>query len=213
MLRWATARRARQVARGAAPGSLTTVAAEADRATVNLLTQHSFAPLNQFRLHLRRVLTGDLPAPLLPNGSTLRQVREDELAARVALHRAVWHPSRVTLPAYRRLRATAGYAADLDLIAVAPDGTLAAYCICWHDPVNQTGLFEPLGTAAAYRRHGLARAIVREGLRRLAVRGARVALVAAESVNPAAVALYDAEGFRLASRQRYYARADGAPGL
>src|SRR4029450_8408850 len=92
------------------------------------------------RFH-RRSLTDPMPDPMLPEGFAVRAVREDELEDRVMAHREVWHPSRFTLDGYQRLRTVPGYDPELDIVAVAPDGTIGAYAICWHDEVNRHGLF------------------------------------------------------------------------
>jgi hypothetical protein len=44
---------------------------------------------------------------------------------------------------YRRVQETTLYRADMHLVVVAPDGRIAAECICWVDPVNSIGVFEP----------------------------------------------------------------------
>jgi hypothetical protein len=41
---------------------------------------------------------------------------------RLAIHRDVWYPSKVTLEAYRRMRSVSGYTPELDIVVVAPDG-------------------------------------------------------------------------------------------
>jgi mycothiol synthase len=110
----------------------------------------------------------------------------------------------VTLEAYQRLRATPSYRTNLDLVAVAPDGTLAAYCICWYDQATQIGLFEPVGTHPAYRRQGFGRAVVVEGLRRLQAAGAIVAWVTAVDSNEPAGRLYENVGFTAATDEYLY---------
>jgi mycothiol synthase len=119
---------------------------------------------------------------------------------------AYWHPSRVTLEAYRRLRTAPGYDPRLDLVAVAPDGTFGSYCICWFDPGSRTGLFEPLGTSTMYRRKGLGKSVMHEGLRRLRELGAHTAFVTAVHDNEAARSLYESVGFQTVNRERLYGK-------
>ena len=63
-----------------------------------------------------------------------------------------------TVTAHRR-RANAAtqawpYRSDLDCVVEAPDGTFAAYVLCWYDEDNGVGEFEPVGTHPDYRRRG-----------------------------------------------------------
>lgn len=90
------------------------------------------------------------------------------------------------------------------LVVVAPDGTLAAYCICWFDAVNRSGEFEPVGTSTAFRGQGLGKGVMAEGLRRLRQQGARVAYVTALGDNHAAQKLYEAIGFTTYTREYAY---------
>lgn len=158
-------------------------------------------------LMMFRKLDGALPRPTLRDGWTVREVGgEEEWEQRVETHREVWHPSRVTLEAYRRLRNAPGYNPRLDLVAVAPDGTFGSYCICWFDPGSRTGLFEPVGTRPAHRGKGLGKSVMLEGLHRLRDLGARVAAVIAMHDNEAAAGLYESVGFRTVNRDRLYGK-------
>ncbi len=141
----------------------------------------------------------DMPAAFpLPSGYHIHAVTSRaQFEARVNLHRTVWHPSRVTLDAYLRMREISDYDPELDLVVEAADGTLAAYCICWLDQENRLGLFEPVGTDPAFRQQGLGKAVIGEGLRRLYPRGARTALVASVGGNQAALRLYESAGFQV----------------
>jgi len=66
-----------------------------------------------FQSYMSRLLV-DLPEPVVPAGFTLRPSGPDDLDRRVAVHRAVWHPSRVTGPSYRAVMAAWPYRTELD---------------------------------------------------------------------------------------------------
>jgi ribosomal protein S18 acetylase RimI-like enzyme len=181
----------------------------ADDATrAEFLVRHGFAPTDQHSMvYMQRDLTLPIPEVALPTGWMVRHVSgEDEYAERVEAHREVYHPSRVTLAAYRRLRTLAGYTPELDLVAVSPEGRFGSYCICWLDPANQSGEYEPVGTRPAFRRLGLSRAVLLEGFRRLKDRGARIAIVCTNANNAAAVPLYESVGFRVVRRNLKYVK-------
>jgi len=71
----------------------------------------------------------------------------------------------------------------LDLVAVAPDGTLAAYVGMPYDASNRLGSFEPVCTHPDHRRRRLACVLMLEGIRRLRSIGAIEAMVFQEVWN------------------------------
>ncbi|MEZ4619615.1 MAG: hypothetical protein R2867_29485 [Caldilineaceae bacterium] len=88
----------------------------------------------------------DLPEPVLPAGYTIRATTGvDEVAALVAVHVGAFG-STWTPELYRKVMESPGYAAEREFVVVAPDGAFAALTVTWHDEVNRTGLFEPVGT-------------------------------------------------------------------
>jgi hypothetical protein len=87
------------------------------------------------------------------------QGSEEDFASRAAAHRSAFQPSRFRDEVYELVRATPPYRADLDCIAVAPDGSVAAYTLAWLDKKNRVGQFEPVGTHADHQRRGLGRAV------------------------------------------------------
>ncbi len=101
------------------------------------------------------------------------------------------------------------YRADLDCIAVAPDGRVAAYVLAWYDDENRVGELEPVGTHADFRRLGLARAASFFALRRLRDEGAERAIVLCRGDEgyPAPKRLYESVGFRQHSRSIEFRRA------
>lgn len=86
------------------------------------------------------------------------------------------------------------YRPDLDLVAVAPDDTFAAYVGIAYDEVNGHAVFEPVCTHPDHRRHGLAQALMVEGLHRLKALGATDVTVDTGDMIPAN-RLYDSMGF------------------
>jgi len=96
------------------------------------------------------------------------------------------------------------YDPELDIIAVATDGQVGAFCIVWIDPVNQVGLFEPVGTHPDFQRNGLGRAVMLEGLRRLKQRGMKSAIVSTYEDHSLAIKLYESIGFQMVHRLGTY---------
>ncbi len=182
-------------------------ALESDAPFLALLDGRGYQREEAAYVYLRQELDQSIPPPEPPAGWSVRNVGdEQEWEERVNLHREVWHPSSVTLYAYRRMQGAPGYEHALDLVAVSPEGAFGSYCIVWHDPVTAIGEFEPVGTRAAYRRRGLGRAVLLEGLRRLRERSARTAIVYTKADNKPALTLYESVGFRVRDRFLIYSR-------
>jgi ribosomal protein S18 acetylase RimI-like enzyme len=148
----------------------------------------------------------------VPPGFTVRSVATAaaEVADRAAAHREVWHPwtvGEVSDEQYARFMQMPGYDRDLDVVAVAPDGTIAAYVNGWLDPINKIGDFGPVGAREAYRRQGLTRAVLLECMRRMKTRGMDRVCVSTGEPNAAARGLYESVGFRIVNRYVEYARS------
>ena len=77
---------------------------------------------------LMHFLARDLAEPPqqapLPEGFRCRTVELDDLAERVAIHREVWAPSRVTESSFATVQASWPYRASLDCVVETPDGLL-----------------------------------------------------------------------------------------
>ena len=172
------------------------------------LERHGFEPPaadEPFMFHLVRELDGLLQPPL-PDGFELRTVDEADVESRVDAHRSAFDPSRVTVESYRNVMAAWPYRSDLDCIAVAPDGRVAAYCLAWLDDENRAGEFEPVGTHADFRRRGLASAVCTFALQRLRDEGATRAVVytRGDAGYPVPLKLYESLGFRPRDRAITY---------
>jgi ribosomal protein S18 acetylase RimI-like enzyme len=136
---------------------------------------------------------------------------EEELEAHVALRRAAFESTNPTAAHRLTVMRDPEYRPDLDLVAVAPDGTLAGFCLCSIGREENArlgrdeGWVDTLGTRPAYRKLGLGRALLLTGLRRLRASGIAVAVLGTGQGNPA-VALYESAGFRVAYRVLWYRR-------
>jgi predicted N-acetyltransferase YhbS len=90
-----------------------------------------------------------------------------------------WYHHIQSAPLYRR---------DLDIVALASDGSIASFCTIWFDDVTRTAYIEPVATVPALRKKGLGKAVIMEGLQRLKGMGCKMAFVGGYS--EAANALY-----------------------
>ena len=147
----------------------------------------------------RRTLTQPVPDPITPSGYTVRALGDErELPARSWLSWKVFHPDEPDEKYqgwewYRNVQRVPLYNRDLDIVAVAPDGELAAFCTVWVDDVTRTAVFEPVGTHPNHQKRGLGKAVMGEGLRRAQKLGATLASVS--SYSEGAHALYASMGF------------------
>ena len=157
---------------------------------------------------MARDMAGRPELPLLPDGFRYRTVTADDVAERVAIHREVWAPSRVTESSYAQVQAQSPYRESLDCVVEAPDGRFAAYCLCWPDDEHGVGEFEPVGVRPEFRRRGLGAAVCVYALDRLYEEGGRQAIV--YCLSEPACALYNAVGFHTHSTLIAYARRSAA---
>lgn len=104
------------------------------------------------------------------------------------------------------------YRPDLDLCVRTAHDEVAAYCLCWLDPVNAVGLFEPVRTEDAHQRRGIGRALMIEGIRRLMAGGATLLKVSRRRPNEAARRLYEGAGFAEGFAKLHYVRGEEGAG-
>ena len=155
--------------------------------------------------HMVRSLD-QLPEPSVPAGYHIRSVEGDaDVERRVEVHRAAFAPSRVVPESYRAVMRAYPYRPELDNVVVAPDGSFAAFCLCWIDIENRVGLLEPVGAHPAHRRQGLAAAACLAGLRALKHAGADTAVVYSAGASQA-LRVYERIGFKSNSRQLQFER-------
>ena len=87
------------------PARLMQVSLQSDTRRNELLAQHGFVRSNDFLASHVLDLDQPTPQPQLPAGFTLRDMTGDaDLEARVNVHRAAFHPSKLTLAKYAAAR-------------------------------------------------------------------------------------------------------------
>jgi mycothiol synthase len=144
----------------------------------------------------------DLPVKeyRIPEGFVVRPLAgESELEAYVQLHRETFRSTVMNIAWRKRMLRHPAYTPELDLVVAAPDGRLAAFCVCWLDSqgAEKIGQIEPLGCHPDFRRYALGRLALAEGLRRLQAHGADQIFVETDSWRNTAFQLYESMGFRV----------------
>jgi len=179
---------------------------------IAFLEQHGFRYSGEFaEVNMLRSLDEPIPASVLPTGCQVRAADAGEISNRAAAQREVWHPwtvGNVSDDDYAYFMRLPGYHRDLDVVAVAPDGVIAAYVNGWIDPVNRVGDFGPVGARLAYRRQGLTRAVLLEGLRRMQARGMDRVCVSTGVSNTPALRLYESVGFKIVNKYLDYVKTE-----
>lgn len=204
--------------RRAAQGSDTPVTLDAscreeDAERIALLERNGFVRQELRSVHMARPLDEPIPAPQLPAGFSIRHAAgEQEVEALVALHRAAFGTDRMTVEERLAMMRVPDYDPELDLLAVAPDGRLAAYCMCGisreenERSGRNEGYTDPVATHPDFQRLGLARALMLAGLRELKRRGVDTAVTGTSSENVAMQRTAEAVGFRITSTTLWFAK-------
>jgi mycothiol synthase len=180
-----------------------------------LLERYGFRPVRYF-FKMARDLSEPLPEPQFPQGFTLTHSRGAEDAARwVEMFNESfvdhWNFHPATVEEHLHWLSSSKYDPARDLIAIAPDGTFAAFCFCWIDPDDNAhnnrneGWIDILGTRRGFRRIGLGRAMLLAGMHKLKEDGAGVAVLGVDAENPSgALGLYESVGFRKVNTRAVY---------
>jgi ribosomal protein S18 acetylase RimI-like enzyme len=184
-VRWGVECAARSGAR-----TLDAVCRATDAAMTAFLEDHGFTKSGPETLSLQRDLRKPIRAAEVPAGFAIRSARgEEEAAALAELHRAAFETGYMTTEKRLAIMQTPAYDPELDLVAVAPDGRLAAYCICYVNEAGEghagprEGQTDPVGTRPCFQHLGLARALLCTGLRLLKERGMDFANLGTSSEN------------------------------
>ncbi len=177
--------------------SLTVWCPQRDALRQDLLVGRGYCKGDETEHQWRRQLEAPVPDAPLAAGYTVRAMGDGlELLERCYASGLAFHRGDINIAVdnrndptwYRNIQNAPLYRRDLDLVAVAPDGSVGAFATIWFDDVTRSAIFEPVATVPAHQRRGLAKAVMTEGLRRLQRMGALMAFVSGYSA--AANALY-----------------------
>lgn len=98
-----------------------------------------------------------------------------------------WRARTLLMPQYRR---------ELDLVVVAPDKSLAGFCVGWLAPGRSVAQIEPLGVHPRFHKLGLSRVLLLEILHRFKEHGANQAFVETNVERTPARRAYESAGFK-----------------
>jgi mycothiol synthase len=188
---------------------LRSAARDRDRYSQGVLERHGLTPARYY-FQMKRALDEPIEAARLPDGFALRHVAsEADVEGWVEAYNLSFidhhnhHP--LTIEGHKHWLTRPGYRPERDLIAVAPDGSIAAFCFCMIDPADNErnnrneGWISMLGTRRGFRKIGLGRAMLLHGLHRLKADGVDTAKLNVDAENPTgALRLYESAGFRTA---------------
>lgn len=185
---------------------LRTYARAEDCDRISVLTSCGFK-VDRYFCRMARSLSEPIPEPHFPEGFALRQFPgEQDAAAWVEMFNQSfidhWNHHDLTVDKFKHELAKPDYRNDLDLIAVADDGTFVSFCSCLIcvEECDRTGRNEGwiacLGTRRGFRKMGLGRAMLLAGLHRLKAAGVATAILGVDAENSSgALHLYESAGF------------------
>ncbi|MBN2147796.1 MAG: GNAT family N-acetyltransferase [Anaerolineales bacterium] len=214
MIDWAAGAVRRRNQESGERQTLDASALESDLPRLQFLERHGFVRQAESSILMARSLDEPIPNPALPPGFAIRPMGgESEVEAYVALHRAAFGTENMTVEYRRTIMSAPDFIPELDLVAVAPDGELAAFCVCQIFPDDapraggqKEGWTDPMGTHPAYQRKGLAKALMLHGMGLLKARGMDTAILGTSSQNTAMQRTAEAVGFQRASNTLWYCK-------
>ena len=197
ILRWGITRATAVAQAQGAPFTFSVFIAEGEETSAALAAAAGYILQPPPRILLSRPGNAPPLRPPLPAGFTLRQLRgADEVPAAAGLLSDAFAINTVTVTWRQRILEQAPYRPELDVVVEAPNGDLAAFCLCWLNPNREIGQIEPMGTHPAYQRLGLGRAALIEGLWRLHGLGVQTIYVGTSTANHRSLPMYQSVGFR-----------------
>jgi GNAT superfamily N-acetyltransferase len=214
IIAWGVARIRRVTKETGASCTLGTNCRDDDSERIALLERHGFVRQETRTLQMVRPLDQTIPMPQVPAGFGVRHVVDEcEAQALVALHRAAFGTENMTIQERLAMMQVPEYDSELDLLAIAPDGRFAAYCMCSISQKEnertgrREGYTDPVATHPDFQRRGLARALLLTGFHKLKQRGMDTAVLHTSSANVAMQRAAQAVGLRVQSTKLWFSKS------
>ncbi len=169
-----------------------------DDERTSLLEELGYEDLGVYEHNRIRPLDIPIPEYQLPDGYSIRHVSlpEDYEKYRDVVGSVFSHCGEyMTKRAAIKYSEASYWHEGLDLVAVAPDESFAAFTTVRLDSASGIAEFEPVGTHPDHRKRGLARAVIIEGLKRLEDYNLTMTCIPGAAPNEGATRLYDSLGF------------------
>ena len=174
---------------------------------ISFLKRHGFQQTDDTSIYMTRPLFKPIPDPVLPQGFSIRPIKGKEEADAVAsTHRAAFGTEYMTTENRLAIMSTSEYDPTLDLLAIAPNGDIAAYCSCSVNERDKEGFTDPVATHPKYQRMGLSRALLLTGMKLLKERGMESAHLGTSGENIAMQKTAESVGFQVEYRTLWFSK-------
>jgi mycothiol synthase len=190
------------------PVNLDSTCGAENKNRIEMLTSHDFRLQEIRTLHYSRSLETPIEDALVPMEFSIRSVKGiEEVETLVALHRAAFGTTNMTIEQRLAMMNVPNYNPDLDIVLMAPNRELAAFCVCSIEADRpEIGNLEIIGSHPDYRTRGFGKVIGSEGLNRLKRAGASWAELGTSSENLAMQKLALDLGFKCVSEQLWFSK-------
>jgi len=178
---------------------------------IAMLDRWGFVHENFRSLRYQRSLSEPIARYVFPQGFSYRCIEgEQEVDALVSMHRAAFGTENMTVEERLAIMSAPQYDREMDLVAMAPNGELAAFCLCEIEAEKEhIGYTDLIGTRPQYQKLGLGKAIITIGLHILKKKGVKFVELGTSSENIAMQRLADALGFEVVSEKLWFSKKIG----
>lgn len=168
----------------------------------NILLERGYSRTESFTVHFEHAINTFKESVNIPGNYRLKKVSQlEDIEEKIKSYKLCFPDHNMTKVKYISMMKTSSYNADLDLVIVAPDKTVASFAQFWICDGLNTGIVEPLGCHPEHRRRGLSKTLLLQGLKLLKTHGISKVYVKTSFKNKAAISLYKSTGFNIIDKE------------